>query len=132
MTKLAKKIKKIKKNPRFAIFLGQDHADLDEFLSVVPTIFWYGVESTQRKNKNLIVVKDKKFLNSLNEVELVFVDDNEKNYVNDLQSLLIKSQPIIFLRTCNEVSIEQSNFFKSMRYHAVELFKGYQIWKHIP
>jgi len=132
MTKLAKKVTKIKKNPRFAIFLGQDHADLDEFLSVVPTIFWYGVESTQRKNKNLIVVKDKKFLNSLNEVELVFVDDNEKNYVNDLQSLLIKSQPIIFLRTCNEVSIEQSNFFKSMRYHAVELLKGYQIWKHIP
>jgi hypothetical protein len=131
MSKLAKKITKIKKNPRFAVYLGHDHVDLDIFLSVIPTVFWYGIESTERRNKNLILVKDIKFLNSLNEVELIFVDDFEKNYICKIQSLLVRCQPIILLRTNLEVSIEQADFFKKFRYHAVELIKGYQIWKNI-
>jgi hypothetical protein len=131
MTKLAKKITKIKKNPRFAVYLGKEHADLDEFLSVVPTIFCYGFDTISRQRKNLILIKDQRFINSLNEIELIFVNDLEKILILDIQPLLVKSSPIILVQCDAAVSIEQSNFFKTVRYHAVETFKRYQIWKPI-
>jgi hypothetical protein len=130
MNKFIKRIRKIKKNPRFAIYLGSHHADIENFLELFPTIFWYKADDSSKSKKNLIYVSDLKFLNSLNEVEMVVVSDLEKPMVIDIQPLLIKSRPIILSRSADQISNEQSEFFKKIRYHATDLINGYQIWTH--
>jgi hypothetical protein len=129
MSKLIKRIRKIEKHPKLCIYLGQEHSDLIEFLTHFPTIFRYKHTELTVSGKNLIYVNDLKFLSSLNEVSTIFVDDAEKEIILDIQSLLVKSSPIIFLRCQNQVSIEQSNFFKKIRYHLVDYISNYQIWK---
>jgi hypothetical protein len=129
MSKLIKKIRKIEKHPKLCIYLGQEYSDLIECLTHFPTIFRYKHTQITVSSKNLIYVNDLKFLTSLNEVNMIFVDDLEKEIVLEIQSLLVKSTPIIFLRCQNQVSTEQSNFFKKIRYHVVDYISNYQIWK---
>jgi hypothetical protein len=129
MSKLIKKIKKIEKHPKLCIYLGQEHSDLPELLTFIPTIFRYKHTKLTVSGKNLIYVNDLKFLTSLNEINIIFVNDLEKQLVLEIQSILIKSSPIIFLRCQHQISTEQSNFFKNIRYHAVDYVDNYQIWK---
>ena len=130
MNKFIKRIRKIKKNPRFAIYLGSYHYDIENFLESFPTVFWYKFDDSSKSKKNLVYISDIKFLNSLNEIEMIIVCDSEKTMLLDIQPLLIKSRPIILLRFRDQVSIEQSEFFKKIRYHATDLINGYQIWTH--
>ncbi len=129
MSKLIKKIRKIEKHPKLCIYLGQEYSDLIEVLTHFPTIFRYKHTQSTVSSKNLIYITDLKFLTSLNEVSMIFVDDLEKEIVLEIQSLLVKSAPIIFLRCQNQVSTEQSDFFKKIRYHAVDYVSNYQVWK---
>jgi hypothetical protein len=129
MSKLIKKIRRIEKLPKLCIYIGQEHSDLAEFLTHFPTIFRYKHTQLTVSSKNLIYVNDLKFLTSLNEVSMVFVDDLEKEIILEIQPLLVKSTPIIFLRCQNQVSTEQSDFFKKIRYHAVDYVSNYQVWK---
>jgi len=130
MNKFIKRIRKIKKNLRFAIYLGSDHPDMINFLELFPTIFWYKFYDSSKSKKNLVYITDIKFLNSLNEIEMIIVCDSEKTILLDIQPLLIKSRPFILSRSQDQVSIEQSDFFKKIRYHATDLINGYQIWTH--
>jgi hypothetical protein len=129
MSKLIKRIRKIEKHPKLCIYLGQEYSDLVEFLTHFPTIFRYKHTQITVSSKNLIYINDLKFLTSLNEVSMIFVDDLEKEIILEIQSLLVKSTPIIFLRCQNQVSTEQSDFFKKIRYHAVDYVSNYQVWK---
>lgn len=129
MSKFIKRIQKIVKHPRLAIYLGQEHSDLPELSMLFPTVFRYRHSQVTLTGKNLIYVNDIKFLTSLNEIDMIFVDDLEKPIILEIQSLLVKSRPLILSRCPDEVSIEQSNFFKKVRYQAVDHVNNYQIWK---
>jgi hypothetical protein len=129
MSTFIKKIRKIEKHPRLGIYIGQQYSDLLELLTLFPTMFRYKHELVTITGKNLIYVNDIKFLTSLNEVSMIFVDNLEKEIILEIQSLLVKSKPLIFLRCQEQVSIEQSDFFKKVRYHAVDYVNDYQVWK---
>jgi hypothetical protein len=129
MTKLSKKISKIKKNIRLGLYLGKDRGDFDEYSEILSTIFWYKFDNKSRFNKNLIYVEDLKFLNSINDVEMIFLDEAERATLLELQPLLNRSQPIILLRSFDQISIEYSTFFNKIRYRAADSIKGYQVWK---
>lgn len=129
MSKFTKRISKHKKHPRFAVYIGKHSYWLDELLEIFPTVFWIFYDSNTIKSKKLIYVENINLILTLQEIDMIFVADDEKHYIASIQSILIKCHPIIFSRYGLSISKEQVSFFKRFGYQATECTKEYQVWK---
>jgi flavorubredoxin len=109
--------------------VGKHSYWLDDLIDFFPTVFWIFSDSSKIKSKRLVYIETINLILNLQEIDMIFVDDAEKEHLNNIQSLLLKCQPIIFLRYNLPISKEQVIFFKRFGYQATECNKEYQVWK---
>lgn len=129
MSKFAKRIRKIKKFPQYAISIGDEYENFIDIVGVFQTVFVVGAKNRNFKEKNLIYIEDIGNISLTNGVDMIFSKENNKNLLLTLQHIIRQNRPLIFLHTEIEISKEHSDFFKKIQYHATEILNGYQIWK---
>jgi hypothetical protein len=129
MSKFAKRIRKIKKFPQYAISIGDEYENFSDILGVFQTVFVVGVKNKNFKEKNLIYLEDIGTISLPNGVDMIFSREDNKNQLLGLQHIIRQNRPLIFLHTEIEISKEHSDFFRKIQYHATEILSDYQIWK---
>jgi hypothetical protein len=129
MSKFAKRIRKIKKFPQYAVSIGDQYENFSDILSVFQTVFVVGEEKRNYREKNLIYLDEISKISLPNGVDMIFAKDDNKNILMNLQNIIRQNRPLIFLHTDMEISKAQADFFKKIQYHATEILSGYQIWK---
>jgi len=129
MSKFAKRIRKIKKFPQYAISIGDEYENFVDILGVFQTVFVVGTKIKNFREKNLIYLEDVASIALPNGVDMIFSREDNKNQLLNLQHIIRQNRPLIFLHTEIEISKEHSDFFRKIQYHATEVLNDYQIWK---
>jgi hypothetical protein len=129
MSKFAKRLRKIKKFPQFAVSIGDTYENFSDIVSVFQTVFVVDAVEKKYREKNLIYLDDISKLSIPNGVDMIFAKEDNKNSLLNLQHIIRQNRPLIFLHSKMEISISQADFFKKIQYHATDTFGEYQIWK---
>jgi hypothetical protein len=131
MSKLIKKIRKIKKDAQYMLYLGPSGDHVDEFLSDMETVFWVHYENKEKRAKNLIYIQDAKNAMILKNISVVFLAQESRDLLLNFQGLINKERPLILVMTDQALSKECSNFFRKISYEVVEIKKQHQFWMQI-
>lgn len=129
MSKFAKRLRKIKKFPQYAVSIGDSYENFLDIVSVFQSIFVVDASEKKFREKNLIYLDDISKLSIPNGVDMIFVKEDNRNSLLNLQHIIRQNRPLIFLHSKMEISISQADFFKKIQYHATDVFGEYQIWK---
>lgn len=129
MSKFAKRLRKIKKFPQYAVSIGDSYENFLDIVSIFQSVFVVDAEDKKFREKNIIYLNDISKLSIPNGVDMIFAKEDNRNSLLNLQHIIRQNRPLIFLHSDMEISITQADFFKKIQYHAAEIFGEYQIWK---
>ena len=129
MSKYTKRIKKFAKHPRNAIVLGTAFGSLDGYLETFFTVFIFSTSTERIKNKKIVYRERIESLQQVDDVDVVFIDEEYFNEITNLTPVLRKYKPVIFLQGSTFTDKNLKKFFNSEGYDILELIKQCSIWK---
>lgn len=129
MSKYTKRIRKFAKQPRNAIVLGTAFGSLDGYLEAFFTVFIFSTSTERIKNKKVVYRESIESLQQVNEVDVVFIDEEYFNEIKNLTPVLRKHKPVVFLQGSTFTDKHLKKIFNSEGYEILELIKQCSIWK---
>jgi hypothetical protein len=113
------------------ILIGNDPNHISDLVEGMNTIF-YVDEAPAPKVRNVIPLKDIGFLNDLNDIHIVFINQGfDNNILQFLVPLTRKCTPAIFLNQAYPINRDYYDLFKRIHYEQITILEPYQIWKVI-
>jgi hypothetical protein len=113
------------------ILIGNDPDHISDLVEGMNTIF-YVDEAPAPKVRNVIPLKDIGFLNDLNDIHIVFINQGfDNNILQFLVPLTRKCTPAIFLNQAYPINRDYYDLFKRIHYEQITILEPYQIWKVI-
>jgi hypothetical protein len=131
MSKTVTRLRKVKKDYRNIVVIGDDFSDIDDLAGYVKTIFVIGLSKDPIKKKNIIYLENYSFLNSVPDIDLVMLSKDKTHDVKYFQNSLIKWKPIIFMNSRSLITTEEAEPLKKIKYFMIENHKNTYIWKQI-
>jgi hypothetical protein len=127
--KQAKRISKIKKNPKNALVVGSAFGHLEEYIGLFSTIFVLYNSEERIRHKTLIYRDTVESLNYLTEIDFIFVDREYFDEIKNFYTVWRKSSPVILTQGNTFKDSTTQFFLNSEHYWAVDITKQYMIWK---
>ena len=129
MSKQAKRISKLLKNPRNALVLGSAFDFLNELVGLFSTIFVINENPNRIRHKTVVYRDSIDGIGAIQDVDIIFIDVEYTNEIKNLHSVWRKSNPVVLLG-CSKFSDKKIlKLMNSENYYAVEQTDHYIIWK---
>ena len=126
MTKFVKKIRKLcLKHPRYAVSLGDAFGHLEEITEFVRTVFVLDHQDQNFKKRNVVYMENFKYLTTIPDVDLIFVNADKRDKIKDLQPIWRRYNSWIIV----EGDPFLDKFLRSERYQIVCVEKKFHVWK---
>jgi len=129
MSKYAKRITKIKKNPANLLAVGSAFGHLEEYIGVFSTIFVLHNLGERIRHKSVVYRDTFESLNHLTEIDFVFVDRDHFNEIKKLHNVLRKSKPIVLTEGSIFKEHTIQRFLNSEQYYAIDVNEYFMIWE---
>jgi hypothetical protein len=126
MTKFNKKLRKITlKNPRYAVSLGSAFGHLDEITDLFRTVFVLDYNDDNLKKRNIVYMESFKYLTTIPDVDVIFVDEDKRNRIQELQPIWRRYNSFLIVQ--GEPFADK--FLRNERYKIIVVEKKYHVWK---
>jgi hypothetical protein len=126
MSKFNKKIQKITiKQPRYAVVLGSAFGHLEEISDLFRSVFVINNSQEIIKKKNIIYLENFEYTKTLADVDAIFIDESQKDFISELQLIWKKYNSTLIIE--GEAYVDK--FLRKQRYQIVQIEKKYHIWK---
>jgi len=128
MNKFTKKITKISKNSRGALVIGCGMGNLSAIVNLFRNVFLFSHTRPEEKFKNLIFKEDLKNLESLTDIDFIFIDRKFLRYLNDLIPVWNRCRPIIIIEGMEVIDRKTSEFLYRDGFRATKQDKILHVW----
>lgn len=126
MTKFVKKIKKMTfKKPRYAICVGDAFGNLEELTELFFTVFVFDYKNDDLKKKNIVYMENDRFLTSIPDVDVIFINEDKKEWLKPLQAVWRRYNSVLVI----EGDPFADKFLRNEQYKIVIIEKKFHIWK---
>jgi hypothetical protein len=126
MSKLEKKLYKIKSDLENAVVLGTGFGHLTEILTVFKTVFLFADSAPLVKARNLIYRTDLTNLQLLTNISVIFADLDHMKTIDNYSSIWIANKSLICVEGGDLIV---SNVLASNNYTISNQYSTFHIWK---
>jgi hypothetical protein len=129
MSKFAKRLRKLIKNPTNAVVLGQGFGQLPEIIDLFKTVFLFSWKAPATKSKNLVFRENFDDIEPLTEISVIFIDLDQLHHLEKLKPLWTKCHPLILIEGNTPIDRELSGPLYKAHFKCVDLQGIYHVWK---
>ena len=131
MSKFKKRVFKSGGNPLNALVVGSGFGRLEEITEMFKTVFVIADEYPNIRMKNVIFREDAFRLDLLSDVKSVFIDLDRVDYIENLEVILQRHTPNVFIEGDEVIDREKSKLLWKIGYRAVDKQGLFHTWKRI-
>lgn len=130
MSKFTKRILKTIKKPKNALVFGQGLNRMEEISEIFDTIFIVEAKDKFFRGRNIIYREKIEDIESLPDIDYVFIDKDCLDYVFSLHVVIRRWCPFILTEGIEEWTKEHTKFLRNKQYRAVDYTKEFYVWKN--
>lgn len=131
MSKFAKRITKLVKEPESALVLGTGFGQLEEIVKIFDTVFVVGPVPPEFRAKNLIYRQDFHEIGQIGNPTAILVDNIQLHNLNQCVSLWARARPFILIEGNELVDREKTKLLWNFHYRPIEQLGFFHAWKMI-
>jgi hypothetical protein len=128
MSKFSKKILSAKKEHRNCVVVGNGIGYLDDILESFQTVFIIDGVNINIRKRNIVYRESFDGIESLIDVDFVFLDAVHFSNLKKLRPLWLKCKPVFFMEGNDLFGIENYKYFRTESYALIERYKNMQKW----
>lgn len=129
MSKFIKRLRKISPNLNSCIVLGNGMGYFDDLIPNFNNIFMLAIDGDRKKGRNVIYRENFKDSAYIQDINFVFIDEQYKNYLNELSMPIQRFRPLVYIQGCDFTDKKILKTLEGWSYKCTDYNKDYQIWK---